>query len=188
MFHMKHNLDYKLGIVNELLKEENHIRNLAKILKINHMTILRKIRELFKSNIVDYKEEGRNKVYFLKNTTEAKITINTAENYKLLQTIQKYPSLRKIIKKIQEDKRINLAVLFGSYAKGIAKKDSDIDIYIETINKNIKKDLEKIDSKLSIKIGRYDKDNPIIKEIKKNHIIIKGTERYYEINKFFEEA
>ena len=185
---MEQNIDYKLGIVNELLKEESHVRNLAKTLRINHMTILRRIKELFKSNVVDYKEEGRNKVYFLKNTTEAKITINTAENYKLLQIIKKYPSLRKIIKKIQEDKRIVLAALFGSYAKGIAKKDSDIDIYIETMDKNLKKDLEKIDSKLSIKIGKYNKDNPVIKEIKKNHVVIKGTERYYEINQFFEET
>ena len=188
MFHMEQFVDYKLEIVNELLREENHIRNLAKMLKINHMTILRKIKELFKSNVVDYKEEGRNKIYFLKNTTEAKITINTAENYKLLKTIKEYPFLRKIIKKIQEDKRITLALLFGSYAKGTGKKDSDIDVYIETINKNIKKDLEKIDSKLSIKIGKYNKNNPVIKEIKRNHVIIKGTERYYEINKFFEET
>ncbi|MCD4666552.1 hypothetical protein K8R47_01960, partial [archaeon] len=57
--------DYKLEIINELLKEENHIRGIAKNLKINHMNILRKINELSKENVVDYKEKGKNKTYFL---------------------------------------------------------------------------------------------------------------------------
>ena len=42
------------------------------------------------------------------------------------------------------------------------------------------------DTKLSIKIGKYDKSNLLIKEILKNHIIIIGVERYYEKNRFFE--
>ena len=185
---MEQNINYTLEIVNELLKEKSHVRNLAKKLKTNHMTILRRIKELYKSNVVDYKEEGKNNVYFLKNTIEAKITVYIVENYKLLQTLKRYSSLRNVIKKIQEYRNIDLAILFGSYAKNIAKKDSDIDIYIETSNMNTKTDIEKLDSKLSIKIGNYNKDNPIIKEIKKNHVIIKGTERYYELNNFFEEA
>ena len=94
---MEHNIDYKLEVVNELLKEKNHLRNLAKMLKTNHMTVLRRIKELFDSNIVDYKEEGKNKVYFLKETIEAKTTINIAECYKLIKIIRKYPNLRRII-------------------------------------------------------------------------------------------
>ena len=45
-----------------------------------------------------------------------------------------------------------------------------------------------LDSKLSIKIGKYDKNNNLIKEIEKNHVIIKGVDEYYEKNKFFEET
>ena len=58
--------DYKLEIVNELLNNKNHIRGIAKKLDINHMTIVRKIKELAKDNVVDYREEGKNKTYFLK--------------------------------------------------------------------------------------------------------------------------
>ncbi len=78
-----------------------------------------------------------------------------------------------------------MAILFGSYAKLIAKKQSDIDLYIDTDDKKIKKDVELINTKLSVKIGRYDKDNLLIKEIEKNHVIIKGVELFYEKNKFF---
>ena len=63
MFHMEHK-NYRLDIINELLNEENHARELAKILDTNHTTILRKINELFKENVVDFKIKGKNKVYF----------------------------------------------------------------------------------------------------------------------------
>ena len=73
-----------------------------------------------------------------------------------------------------------LIILFGSYAKNIAKPESDIDIYLETEDQNIKKKTEEINSKLSVKIGAFNKDSLLIKEIIKNHVILKGAERFYE--------
>ncbi len=171
---------YKLEIINALLKRNNHARAIAKHLNTNHMNIVRKIKELSKDNVVDFRQEGKNKTYFLKKTAEAKVYILMAEHYKLIKILQDYPQLRAIIERIQKDKRINLAILFGSYTTGLAKKDSDIDLYIETKNIKIKKELSMLDSKLSIKIGKYDRETDLIKEIEKNHVIIKGTGEYYE--------
>src|SRR3989344_8235296 len=151
--------EYKLEIVNELLNNKNHIRGIDQKLNVNHMTILRKIKELAKENVVDYKEEGKNKTYFLKKTIEAKNYVFSAENYKLNKLLKKYPILRNTIEKIQKNKKVDLAILFGSYAKNDAKEDSDIDIYIETTNNKIKEEVSLINSKLSIKIGKYDKTN-----------------------------
>lgn len=185
MLHMEQK-SYKLEIVSELLKSENHIRKMARNLGTNHMSIARKINELFKENVVDYRKDGRNKTYFLKKSIEAKSYIFTAENYKLTRVLKKYPNLRRIIERIQKQKDIKLAILFGSYAKSTAKPDSDIDIYIETMNKEIKKDVEMIDTKINVKVGPYEKSSLLIKEIEKNHVIIRGVERYYEKSKFFE--
>jgi len=176
---------YKLEIINVLLKENSHVREIAKKLNVNHMMIVRKIKELSKENVVDFTQEGKNQTYFLKKTAESKAYVFITEQYNLVQTIAKYPGLRNIIEKIQGDKKIKLAILFGSYAKGLAGKDSDIDLFIETKNKSIKKELSLVDSKLNIKIGMYSKENNMIKEIDKNHIIIKGVESYYEKNQFF---
>jgi len=178
--------DYKLEVVNSLIGKSWHVRSLAKELKINHMTILRKLNELLKENVLDYREEGKNKIYFLKTTSEAKAYIFMGENYKLNQFLKKFPKLRGIIEKIQGDKRFQLAMVFGSYAKDLVKKESDIDIYIETTNNDIKKELEVIDSRLSIKIGKYNNKSMLSKEIKKDHVIIKGVEKFYENYKFFE--
>ena len=178
--------DYKLEIINELLVNKNHMRGIAKNLNTNHMNVSRRLKELLKENVLDYKEEGKNKKYFLKKTIEARNFIYSAENYKINKLLKRYPDLRKIIEKIQKDKKIKFAILFGSYAKEIAKPRSDIDIYIETTNKEIQKEVEMVDSRLNVKIGKYDKLNLLIKEIEKNHVVIKGIEEYYEKNKFFE--
>ena len=179
---------YKKEIVLGLLKGKTHLRQLAKNLGTNAMTITRKINDLLEDNVLDFTNEGKNKVFFLKSTIEARTSILMAENYSLLITLDKYPGLRRVIAKIQNDKRIKLALLFGSYAKKTANKESDIDIFIESNDLKLKKELNQIDSRLNLKIGKLNKENLLVKEIEKNHIIIKGAELYYEKSKFFSEA
>ena len=177
--------DYKLEIVKILLKGKKHVRQIAREIGTNHMTISRRMQELFRDNVVDFEQEGKNKTYFLKKTIEARAYVLMTEQYKLIQTLKKYPLLQIVIERIREDKQVRLAILFGSYAKELARKDSDIDVYIETKDRELKKKLSLIDTRLSIKIGKYDKMSNLIKEIDKNHVIIKGNEEYYEKNQFF---
>jgi predicted nucleotidyltransferase len=184
MLHMEHK-DYSIEIVLELLKGENHIRNIAKSVGTSHMNISRKVKNLAKENIVDFKENGKNKTYFLKKTSESKTFTIMGEYYKYLKTLAKNPALRIIFDKIQRNKKIKLAILFGSYAKGLEKQDSDIDIYIETVDGKIRREVESIDSRLSVKIGTFSSDNLLIKEIIKNHVILKGAEEYYDKTEFF---
>jgi predicted nucleotidyltransferase len=172
-------------IIAQLLHKENHARAIAKRLRTNHMTVIRKLKELTESNVVDSRIEGRNKIYYLKKTLEARGHIIMAELYTLEKTLEKYPELRKIANAVQKYPKIQIAMIFGSYAKGTAKKESDIDIYIETTDREIKKKLEQLSSRLAVKIGDYDPDSPLIKEIDKEHVIIKGAERYYEKKKPF---
>ncbi len=178
--------NYSVMVVLNLLRGDNHIRGLAKSVGTNQTTISRKMAELQKGNIVDFRTEGRNKVFFIKKSLEAKQYACIAEMHKLLDSLNRYPKLRAIFEKIKKDHRFSLAVLFGSYAKGMARKESDIDIYIETKDQRVKQQIEGIDTRLSIKIGMYDKKSLLIKEIEKDHIIIKGAEEYYEKNQLFE--
>jgi predicted nucleotidyltransferase len=162
-----------------LLKGPNHARSVAKSLGINHMTAMRALRSLVEANVLDYSVTGRNKVYALKTTLEARNAVLMAEIHRLDLLVERYPFLRRIMTKILDDERVGLAVLFGSYAKGTATKNSDIDLYVQTQDPNLKKDLEGLSSKLSVKIGNYDTDNPLIKEIQKDHVIVKGVEMFY---------
>jgi len=183
MFHMEQNISFE--IINILLNEEMHTRALAKQLSINHMTILRHLKGLINDNVLDFRQEGRNKIYFLKKNIESRNYAAMTELYKLNRVLKEYPGLRKIINAIQRNPMINLAVLFGSYAKGTVREKSDIDVFIETEDRKLKQELEILNSRLNVKIGDFDRSNPLITEIEKNHIIIKGAENFYEKIEFF---
>ena len=116
----------------------------------------------------------------------SKSYILNAENYKLAKVLNKHPELEPIFQDIIKKSKCSLIILFGSYAKGTSKKESDIDIYIDTINPKIKKEVEKIYDLINVKIGKFNQKDLLIKEIIKNHAIIKGNEEYYEKIKFFE--
>ena len=94
--------------------------------------------------------------------------------------MQKHFQLRQIFEIIQKDVNIHLAIVFGSYAKSSETKSSDIDIFIENIDKKTKDYLESVNSRLSIKTGRFDKNTILGKEIIRDMIIIKGVDNFYE--------
>ena len=183
MFHVEQNVS--IQIVALLLRGDSHPRKLAKDLGISHTTVLRKLKGLLDGNVVDFRMEGRNRIYFLKKTLEARVHVSVVEWYALGNLIEEAPHLRSVIRTIQERQDIPLAVLFGSYAKGTADAKSDIDLYIETGDKEVKRELERYHSKLSVKIGHWDPENLLIQEIAKSHVIVKGVERFYEKNRVF---
>jgi len=172
--------DYNMEVLSVLIGGKSHIREIAKKLDTNPMMVSRRLKELLDKNAVDFKREGRNQVYFIKDSPEAMAFVIMAEQYKLMKIIEN-PEIRKIVRELLKNKKIKLAILFGSYAKNLSHERSDIDIYIETNDLKIKKEVESINSRVSVKIGKFNKDNVLIKEIIDNHIIIKGVERYYEL-------
>ena len=67
-----------------------------------------------------------------------------------------------------------------------ANNQSDIDLYIETKNEKLKEEIGAINSKLSVKIGKFKLSSFLIREIIKNHVIVKGVERFYEKSRIFD--
>ena len=170
----------ELSIVESLLKSNSHVRGIAKRLAESHSTILRKLNNLKKENVVDSRREGKNRVFYLKQNLISRTYILQAELHKLAKLLRKHPELAVIFREILQGSSEKLIVLFGSYAKGLEKKESDIDIYIETESRNVKKTVEGIHSKINVKIGAFDIESPLIKEIIKDHIILRGIEAFYD--------
>ena len=177
----------ELEIILVLIKGKSHLREIARTLKKPHATILRKLNDLVKMQVLDYKIEGRNKVFFIKNNLNSKNYVYSSEIYKLSRLIEKYPELGIILDDVKKSLPKLMIILFGSYAKGIAKQESDIDIYVETTNNSIKEKIKSINSKINVKIGKFDINSLLIKEIIKNHVILGGSEQFYEKSRFFEQ-
>ena len=179
-------INYTYEILLFLLKKDRHGRELAKELKTSLTRVQAILTELRNINVLDYRIEGKNHIYFIKKNLVSKSFILNAENYKLAKILSKHPELEPLFQDIIKKSQCHLILLFGSYAKSTETKDSDIDIYIETINPKIKEEVQKIYDLISVKIGKFNVNDLLIKEIMKNHAIIKGGENYYEKVKFFE--
>lgn len=178
-------VNYLHEVLLLLLKKEMHGREIAKELRTSLVRVQSILRELRQANVLDYKVEGRNQIYFIKKNLTAKAHAINAENYKLSLTLAKYSSLSPIFQDILQRSKCRLIILFGSYAKGNPKDDSDIDIYLETKNLKLKDEIQKINDLISIKIGVFNPKDLLIQEIIKNHVIIRGAEEYYDKTKLF---
>ena len=172
-------VNYLYEVLLSLSKEAAHGRALAKKFNTSLTRIQSILSELEAYNVLDYKTEGKNKVYFIKHNLVARSYILNAENYKLVKLLRKYTFLEPLFKDITEQYPSRMILLFGSYAKFIPKEDSDIDMYVDTTNTKIKEAIRQLHPKLSVKIGKFNQNDLLVKEIIKNHIIVQGGESYY---------
>ena len=178
---MVQNLHYE--IILDLMKNENYVRNIAENLGISHVNVIRKIKDLEGQGVVDYKMSGRNKVYFLKDNIQSRYLIITSEIYKTNKFLSQTTKFKILFEDLIESIDSEMIVLFGSYAKGSSDDKSDIDIYVESKDKAVKQKVKSISTKINAKIGTLDTSTELGREILKNHIIIKGFEKFYEISK-----
>lgn len=185
MFHMKRN-NIKEEIFILLRKDRGHQREIARLLNLNQTTVRRMLVQLEKENIIDYKKQGKNNVYFIQDSLDSKVYERMVEYYKL-QKILKNKKIRKVVREINELMQENklskdlVIVLFGSYAKFSEHKNSDIDIYINSVSKKDKQLIESLSEEINVKLGKFNKESFLAKEIIKGHIILNSIEGYFDL-------
>ena len=173
-------VEFRYEVLLLLLKKDMHQRELAKELKTSLTRVQFILRELRAVNVLDYRVVGRNYMYFIKKNLVSKSFILCAEQYKFAKFLRKYPLLEPLFKEIIGKYPHEMILLFGSYAKGIAKEESDIDIYVDTRQKKIKEVIAALHDGLSVHIREFHKEDLLIKEIIRNHVVIQGGESFYE--------
>lgn len=186
MVQNKTNTDMEIMLV--LIRSKSHIREIARKISESHSKVMRRANELVKENVLDYSRDGRNKVFSIKNNLQARNYVYSAERYKLTKLLRRYPELGIVLDDVLRNASGKMIVLFGSYAKLSASPKSDIDIYIETEDNRLKRSVEGINSRISVKIGSFDTGSPLIREIIKNHVILSGIDEFYEKSGFFEKT
>ncbi|MBU0456853.1 MAG: nucleotidyltransferase domain-containing protein [Nanoarchaeota archaeon] len=157
--------------------DELHASEVSRILKLPQRTVARKLEILQKSNLLNYRRDGRNKYFFLDLKQSLTFSLlELLECYKELDFSLKNPQVSLLLEELAANYSI---ILFGSYAKGRAKKDSDIDLVIfsnekKKINEIIKKYHFEVNAhyvNLSLLKKRMKNDWPLAKEIVKDHIL-----------------
>ncbi len=175
----------ELEILLHLARGKDHLRQIARATSTPHSTVFRCLERLLGENVLDSSVSGRNKVFSIRKNLQAKAYLAMAERYKLCKLLRRYPQLGIILDDLLASTDSPLIVLFGSYAKFSAKEGSDIDVYVATDVPALKRKLEAVHSRLSVKTGPFDLNSALIKEIIKNHVILRGEDGFYEKTGFF---
>jgi predicted nucleotidyltransferase len=165
-----------------------HIRAMATLLNVSHMTLLPYLKQLENLKILQSSKVGRNKNYSLNpNNILTKYYLTTTEEIVTIEYLEKNQLIRKLAEHLNSLDTPNPMILFGSYANNSATEESDVDLFtIGTHTKpqttNIKKFQATYGKKINIKTATTENftkalrtGDILIKEIIKKHIILRNT-------------
>ncbi|NCN38897.1 MAG: hypothetical protein COY38_03780 [Candidatus Aenigmarchaeota archaeon CG_4_10_14_0_8_um_filter_37_24] len=188
---------YELEVLQEFIPDLRncfHLRLLAKIIGTTHRTVSKSLDRLEKNGIVYHELKGKNKVYYLnlKNPLTKLYLIKT-EIYRAIKFLLTNFLIQKLYSEIIVDLEQKPLILFGSFAKGEEKKESDIDLLIigeddGKIKKKIKEFGDMHNRKTHVYFirkedflsGLKEKDSLIL-EIVKNHVILNNQAFFVDV-------
>ena len=164
-------------------------REIARELYMNQKTVANVLSRLESENILRSRTEGRNRLYKLNLLNPTLIhTLSIVEEEKAALFRMESGLGREFIDKVVEGKSA-LVVIFGSYAKGTQKKDSDLDVLVLSPFKVNLKEVQKFYG-IKASIKEYTQEeftdalaggDYLIKEVLRNHIILQGTHLFVKM-------
>ena len=170
-------------------QKEVYGREAARELNMNQKTVSNVLLRLENENVLRSKTEGRNKVYRLNLSNPALIHIlSMVEEEKAVRFREKSGLGRDFIDEIIKS-RSPLIIIFGSYANGTQKKNSDVDILVlspfdadlSNVQKFYKikasvKEYTEEELKEALKGGDF-----LITEVLRKHIVLVGSVIFVKI-------
>lgn len=165
---------------------ELHTSEISRILGLPQRTIARKLEQLQKLNLLNYRKDGRNKYYFLNPGGSSFSLLEIIECYKELAFSIEYPQIHLLLEELSANSSL---ILFGSYAKGKAKSSSDIDLVVfARKNKKITEIIKKYPFEVNAHFvtlhlfkTRIKENWALAKEIIKDHILFGEKEKIIKV-------
>lgn len=183
--------DARIKILEEFLKDyEAKLTGsfIAKKKNLNQKSVANALNEFENERFLRSATQGKNKLYFinLDDAETSALFITAVENVRTIEFYKKQPFIREVAAKITPYCD-GIAAIFGSYAKGTAKKDSDLDIFVA--GKCSEMEIERIADiyKIEINVKAYPlpafekaiaKKDTLTEEVIKDHIIIKNAQQF----------
>ena len=166
-------------------KTRFYLREISKLSKLPLKTCQNVLADLEKDNILKSKVEGKNKYFFLNlENIKTKSYLLQAEIYQTDIFLERYPQFKIFLKSIKTTASI---IVFGSFARSTADKNSDLDILIIS-NKELKLPFHLLPFKphqisLTEKtfLKALKKQEDLIKEIEENHTILNNHSFYVNV-------
>ncbi len=162
-----------------------YLREISKLTKIPLKTTHRVVSNLEKDRILKSIVSGKNKYFKLNlDKIQTKLYLLEAEIHKTALFLDKYPLFKTFLKELNTS---SLLVVFGSFAKFKADKDSDLDLLIVLREKEelpfhlLGYNLHKIELFEKDFIKAMENNETLIKEIAENHTILNNHSFYVNV-------
>lgn len=181
-----------LGLYSNDYSKSLHLREIAREIRIDVKAVQLQLKKLEKINILSSVLKGRNKEYRLNlDNLITKYYMSMAETFASISYLGQNFLIKKVADEIGNQIE-GIIMLFGSFAKSQATKESDVDIFVISEKKpNSNAMLEagelvgrvisvKSSSKERFMRGLEDKD-PLISEVVSSHVILKGVDGLCDI-------
>ncbi len=166
-------------------KKRFYLREISVLTKIPLKTTQNIVAFLEKRKILKSIIEGKNKYFSLnKENIETKWYLVHAELYKTQFFVEKYPQFKLFLKALDAESTV---VLFGSFAKGSADKNSDCDLLLvsekeESIPTHLlAHQIHKIEMTPKAYKEATEKRVALIEEIEENHIVLNNHSVFVEM-------
>jgi len=165
-------------------KARFYLREISKLSKLPLKTCQNVLNSLEKDKILKGKIEGKNKYFSLNlENIKTKSYLLQSEIYQTDIFIEKYSQFKIFLKSIKTNK---LIIIFGSFAKLIADKNSDLDLFIVSEKEELPFHLlpfKPHQVNLSEKnfLKALENQENLIKEIEENHVILNNHSLYVNV-------
>ncbi len=180
-----------LGLYRTNYTATMHIRAMAKLIGTSHVALLPYLKQLESLKILNSEKMGRNKQYRLsKDNILTKHYLTITEELATINYLESNFLIKKFCEHLNNMDLSNPLLLFGSYIKGYATEESDIDLlFIGKLSENqlnyIRKFEDTFGKKVNLKTVTPENfelaqrtGDILIKEVIANHIVVCNPDQF----------
>ncbi|MFH1055452.1 MAG: nucleotidyltransferase domain-containing protein [Candidatus Altiarchaeota archaeon] len=172
------------------LNSIHHGSEIARVYGLNQKTVSNLLNRLEAEGLLKSKMSGKNKEFTMSFDDREKTMrlLMSAENARTIMFMDDNPRVKEILSKVKRHMQ-GIVIIFGSYAKGLQKKDSDLDLFL--VGEYHSKEVEKISQMygLNMSVKQMMPDDfkealrakeVLIREVASHHILVQGLEDYFD--------
>lgn len=185
MYHNRNNELKVISLFRGNYKARFYLRETSKLSKLPLKTCQNVLASLEKIKVLKSKTEGKNKYFSLNlENIKTKSYLLQSEIYQTDLFIEKYPQFKMFLRSLKTTIPI---IVFGSFAKFTADKNSDLDLLVIS-EKELKLPFHllpfkphQINMAEKTFLKAIDQQEDLIKEIEENHIILNNHSFFVNI-------
>ncbi len=168
-----------------------HLREISRRTEVDVKAIQLQLRKLEEGGVLVSTRRGRNKEYSMNlENSITKYHMILAETFVSIGALRGNYMLKKVATEVG-DATTGMLILFGSFAKGIADDDSDVDLFLVAEDEFDADAIEDIGNIVGRRISiisstkkEFDEgilgEDPFLREIVSNHVVLRGTDEFCE--------